>query len=277
MSHRAAMPSPEPGQAPGPAGDLQMHPPASVSVEELRVRRGKATVLDGISCSIAQGRVTGLLGPSGSGKTTFLRALVGVQKISAGTVTVLGRPAGDPRNRHDVGYLTQAPSVYRDLSIMDNVRYFAAVHGGGRGDAQEALAAVGLSQLARRRAGSLSGGQLGRVSLACALVGKPRLLVLDEPTVGLDPVLRAELWQHFAAMAAAGTTLLVSSHVMEEAGRCHSLLLLRAGVLLAALTPAQLRERGRTGDLELAFLRLIRESMAAGDGPLDSGHRRAAS
>jgi ABC-2 type transport system ATP-binding protein len=234
-----------------------------VNVEGLRVHRGKATVLENISCSIPEGRITGLLGPSGSGKTTFMRALVGVQAITAGTVTVLGRPAGDPQNRNDVGYVTQAASVYRDLSVLDNVRYFGAVHGGNRQDALEVLAAVGLSDLAKRRAGSLSGGQFSRVSLACALVGKPRLLVLDEPTVGLDPVLRADLWQQFAAMAAAGTTLIISSHVMEEAGRCDSLLLLREGMLLAALTPAQLRESGRTDDLELAFLRLIQESMEA--------------
>lgn len=269
MSHRAAAPAAGPPFSPVPADPSGLTGPASVNVDGLRIHRGKSTVLANITCNIPQGQITGLLGPSGSGKTTLLRALVGVQKISAGTITVLGRPAGDPRNRNDVGYVTQAPSVYRDLSVLDNVRYFSAIHGGSREDAKAVLAAVGLSELAKRRAADLSGGQFSRVSLACALVGKPRLLVLDEPTVGLDPVLRANLWQQFAAMAAEGTTLLISSHVMEEAGHCDSLLLLRDGMLLAQLSPAQLRERGRTEDLELAFLRLIQESMtsdAAGQG-----------
>lgn len=243
-----------------------MNGPVSVSVEGLRVERGKATVLANISANIPQGRITGLLGPSGSGKTTLMRAMVGVQRISAGTVSVLGRPAGDPRNRNDVGYVTQAASVYRDLSVIDNVRYFGSVHGCSRDESHAVLAAVGLSELAKRKAGDLSGGQFSRVSLACALVGKPRLLVLDEPTVGLDPVLRADLWSQFGAMASEGTTLIISSHVMEEAAHCDSLLLLRDGMLLAQLTPAQLRENGRTDDLELAFLRLIRESMEADGG-----------
>ncbi|MFQ4148489.1 ABC transporter ATP-binding protein [Arthrobacter sp. LAPM80] len=251
-----------------------MNGPVSVNVEGLRVNRGKTTVLANISCNIPAGRITGLLGPSGSGKTTFMRALVGVQRIAAGTVTVLGRPAGDPRNRNDVGYVTQAASVYRDLSVIDNVRYFGAVHGGSREDAHAVLAAVGLSELAKRKAGNLSGGQFSRVSLACALVGKPRLLILDEPTVGLDPVLRADLWQQFSDMAAEGTTLLISSHVMEEAGHCDSLLLLRDGLLLSQLTPAQLRESGRTDDLELAFLRLIRASMEADAGGKEPGVTR---
>ena len=263
MSHRAALPEPDPRFAPVPADPSGTNGPISVSIEGLRVHRGKSTVLANITCNIPAGRITGLLGPSGSGKTTFMRALVGVQKISAGTVTVLGRPAGDPLNRNDVGYVTQAASVYRDLSVLDNVRYFSAVHGGSRDEAQAVLAAVGLSDFAKRKAGSLSGGQFSRVSLACALVGKPKLLVTDEPTVGLDPVLRADLWQQFAAMAAEGTTLIISSHVMEEAGHCDSLLLLREGLLLSQLTPAQLRENGQTDDLELAFLRLIQESMAA--------------
>lgn len=258
MSHRATMPVHEPPFAPIPADPSGSSGPVGASVEGLRVFRSKKQVLANISCSIPEGRITGLLGPSGSGKTTFMRALVGVQKITAGAVTVLGRPAGDPRNRHDVGYVTQAPSVYPDLSVLDNVRYFASVHGGSREDAAAVLAAVGLTDLAKRKASKLSGGQFSRVSLACALVGKPKLLVLDEPTVGLDPVLRAELWGQFAAMAAEGTTLLISSHVMEEAGHCDSLLLLRGGMLLAQLTPAQLRQRGDTDDLELAFLRLIR-------------------
>ncbi|MGN5733892.1 ABC transporter ATP-binding protein [Arthrobacter psychrochitiniphilus] len=257
MSHRAQMPAPEPPFAPVPADPSGTHGPISVSVEGLRVCRRGVAVLANISCNIPQGRITGLLGPSGSGKTTFMRALVGVQKITAGTLTVLGRPAGDPQNRHDVGYVTQAASVYRDLSVLENVNYFGSVHGSSRQDAKAVLASVGLSELANRKARNLSGGEFSRVSLACALVGKPALLVLDEPTVGLDPVLRADLWAQFAAMAEEGTTLLISSHVMEEASHCQTLLLLREGLLLAQLTPDQLRQRGETDDLELAFLRLI--------------------
>lgn len=272
MSHRAVMPSAEPPFAPIPADPSGLRGPVCVNVDGLRVVRKKTTVLANINCSIPEGRITGLLGPSGSGKTTFMRTIVGAQKITAGTVTVLGRPAGDPRNRHDVGYVTQAASVYRDLSVLDNVRYFGSVHGAGRDEALAVLAAVGLGDLAKRRASELSGGQFSRVSLACALVDRPRLLVLDEPTVGLDPVLRADLWAQFAAMAAEGTTLIISSHVMEEAGHCDSLLLLREGMLLTQLTPDQLRHDGQTDDLELAFLRLIRaatESPADGSGEVD--------
>jgi ABC-2 type transport system ATP-binding protein len=215
-------------------------------------------VLDGLSFAIPAGRVTGLLGPSGSGKTTLMRALVGVQVVRAGTVTVLGEPAGSPRLRARIGYVTQAPSVYADLTVRENARYFATLAGAGSRAADAALADVGLTGAAGQLAGDLSGGQLGRVSLACALVGRPDLLVLDEPTVGLDPVLRAELWEHFAALARAGTTLLVSSHVMDEAGRCDGLLLLRDGLLLADSTPARLRAEQGTDDLEEAFLRLVR-------------------
>lgn len=257
VSHRAALPDPhQPPTAPAPAAPVSAIVPC-VSVAALSIHRGKQDVLKDLSFNIPEGRITGLLGPSGSGKTTLIRALVGVQKITSGQVNVLGRPAGDASLRHDVGYVTQAASVYKDLSVVDNVHYFGATHGCSRADALEAVDAVGLSGVAKRRAADLSGGQFSRVSLACALVAKPKLLLLDEPTVGLDPVLRADLWTKFAAMAAAGTTLVISSHVMEEAGHCDSLLLLREGRLLAQLTPAQLRQRGDTPDLELAFLRLI--------------------
>ncbi|POH72700.1 ABC transporter ATP-binding protein [Arthrobacter glacialis] len=266
MSHKAELPAPDGPFAPlpVPANPSGTNGPIAVSVEGLRVHRGKTTVLANVSFNIQQGRITGLLGPSGSGKTTLMRALVGVQKVTAGTVSVLGRPAGDLQNRNDVGYVTQAASVYKDLSVVDNVRYFGAVHGRGREDAHAVLAAVGLGEFAKRKAGDLSGGQFSRVSLACALVGRPKLLVLDEPTVGLDPVLRADLWKQFSEMAAEGTTLIISSHVMEEAGHCDSLLLLREGMLLAQLTPGQLRVQGETDDLELAFLRLIQAAESEG-------------
>ena len=243
---------------------------AAVVTSGLQVTRGRTPVLRGLDFSIPAGRITGLLGPSGSGKTTLMRAIVGVQRFSSGTVQVLGLPAGHPALRHRVGYVTQSPSVYLDLTVEANVRYFGAMYRKGRADAAEAIAAVGLEPQARQKTGDLSGGQLSRVSLACALVAHPKLLVLDEPTVGLDPVLRADLWDRFRSMAQAGTTLLVSSHVMEEASHCESLLLLREGRLLAQLTPQELSRRGHSTDLEKAFLHIIRDAESATDGGAES-------
>ncbi len=210
-----------------------------------------------MSLGVAEGSVTGLLGPSGCGKTTLMRAIVGVQLIAGGEVRVLGLPAGDPRLRPRVGYMTQAPSVYADLSVEENLRYFASVVGAPRGRVAEVATTVGLVGRERQVVGSLSGGERSRVSLATALLGRPELLILDEPTVGLDPVLRAELWSTFRELADGGTTLLISSHVMDEAGECDKLLLMRDGGLLADATPAELR--GRTGEQDLgrAFLALI--------------------
>jgi len=238
---------------------------SAVSVTDLVVDRGKREVLRGISFDVPFGEVTGLLGPSGSGKTTLMRALVGVQVVRSGEVTVLGQPAGSPALRHAVGYVTQAPSVYQDLTVRENVRYFASLYGMSAREADAAMADVGLADAAGQLVRDLSGGQMGRASLACALVGCPEVLILDEPTVGLDPVLRVELWDRFHALARAGTTLIVSSHVMEEAGRCDRLLLLRDGELIADSTPAQLRIDGRSDDLEVAFLNLVRarEEVAA--------------
>ena len=237
----------------------------AVTVSDLAVERGRRTVLHELSCAVPAGRVTGLLGPSGSGKTTLLRALVGVQRVRSGEVTVLGEPAGSPGLRRRVGYVTQAPSVYPDLTVRENTRLFAALYGRGARDAVDAVAAVGLSDASGQLVADLSGGERSRASLACALVGEPELLVLDEPTVGLDPVLRVDLWDRFHALAGAGTTLVVSSHVMDEAGRCDRLLLLREGRLLSDSTPARLRAESGTDDLEEAFLRLVRtqEEVAA--------------
>lgn len=229
----------------------------------LNVIRGKAPVLLGLDFTIPAGRITGLLGPSGSGKTTLMRAIVGVQRLASGTLQVLGLPAGSAALRHRVGYVTQSPSLYPDLTVEANVRYFGAMHRKTKLDAAEAIAAVGLERQARQRTADLSGGELSRASLACELVAHPPLLVLDEPTVGLDPVLRADLWSRFQAMAEAGITLLVSSHVMEEASRCDELLLLRGGKLLAQLTPEELGRRGHSSDLEKAFLHIIQEATAA--------------
>ncbi|WP_422936138.1 ABC transporter ATP-binding protein [Sinomonas sp. P47F7] len=250
MSHVAVPPVP-------PHRDPADRPAAAIEADGLVVKLRRTEVLRGISFSVPAGRVTGLLGPSGSGKSTLMRTIMGVQRIASGTLGVLGRPAGTTSLRPEIGYMTQNAAVYNDLTVLDNVRYFAALHGKSRTAAREAVDAVGLSGLEKRKAVDLSGGQFSRVSLACALVGEPRLLVLDEPTVGLDPVLRVDLWERFRALADQGTTLLVSSHVMEEASRCDSLLLLREGALVGQMTPDELRERGRSQDLEQAFLGLI--------------------
>ncbi|MCA1006998.1 ABC transporter ATP-binding protein [Rhodococcus hoagii] len=231
----------------------------AIDVRGLQVRRGGAPALRDVDLTIPRGSITGLLGPSGCGKTTLMRCIVGTQIVESGTVHVLGEPAGSAGLRRRVGYVTQAPSVYLDLTIRDNVRYFAALYGRGRDAVVETIDAVGLTTHAGHRAGDLSGGQLGRVSLACALVARPELLVLDEPTVGLDPVLRADLWAHFASLAAAGTTLLVSSHVMDEADHCENLVLMRDGRILAHVPPDELRRRTGRSNLEEAFLALIRE------------------
>jgi ABC-2 type transport system ATP-binding protein len=233
---------------------------SAIEVRDLVVERGKRRVLHGIDCTVPTGSVTGLLGPSGSGKTTLIRAIVGVQIVRSGTVTVLGEPAGSPALRRTVGYVTQAPSVYADLSVRENARYFASLYGLGAADADRAIADVGLADAAGQLVGNLSGGQRSRASLGCAMIGSPRLLVLDEPTVGQDPVLRADLWAKFHALAAAGTTLLVSSHVMDEAGRCDRLLLIRDGRLIADDSPDAIRATAGTDDLDEAFLRLIRDS-----------------
>ena len=203
-------------------------------------------MLPDLSLSVHAGLVTGLLGPSGSGKTTLMRAIVGVQSVESGSVLVLGQPAGSPSLRRRVAYVTQEPSVYGDLTVRENVRYFARVAGASRTRIGEAIEAVGLDAEADRVVAKLSGGQRARVSLATALVGDPEVLVLDEPTVGLDPVLRRDLWLMFAELAARGAALLVSSHVMDEAGRCDELLLLREGRLLASGSVAELRRRAGT-------------------------------
>jgi ABC-2 type transport system ATP-binding protein len=233
---------------------------AAVEVDHLRVIRGGAEVLPDLSFRIEAGTVTGLLGPSGCGKTTVIRAIAGVQIVAGGRVTVLGQAAGNPALRPRLGYVTQAPSVYADLTVRQNLRYFASVLRTGPVRIDEVLDAVALSEHADRLVARLSGGQRARVSLATALLGKPDLLVLDEPTVGLDPVLRHDLWAMFHALAAEGSTLLVSSHVMEEAARCDRLLLMREGRLLADTTPAELRRRTGADDLEEAFLRLVKDA-----------------
>jgi ABC-2 type transport system ATP-binding protein len=237
-----------------------MGAPPAIEVDRLRVVRGETVALDGISLEVGAGSVTGLLGPSGSGKSTLIRSLVGVQRVASGRVTVLGEPAGSPQLRASVGYVTQAPSVYADLSIRENLRYFARIVGSSTARVEEVIETVALADVARRVVGRLSGGQRARVSLATALLNDPEVLVLDEPTVGLDPVLRRDLWDMFHALAARSRTLVVSSHVMDEAERCNELLLLRDGRLLATGTPQQLRERTGVRELDSVFLRLIETS-----------------
>ncbi len=229
-------------------------------IDHLRVVRGKRPALHDFSVRIATGSITGLLGPSGCGKTTLMRCIVGTQIITKGTVTVLGKAAGSAELRYRVGYLPQDPTIYNDLRIVDNVRYFAALYGFDGHAADAAIDRVGLTDHRTALCGNLSGGQRTRVSLACALVCQPDLLVLDEPTVGLDPVLRADLWEQFAELARAGTTLLVSSHVMDEADHCGDLLLMRDGRLVAHTTPTQLREDTGCTSLEDAFLSIIKRS-----------------
>jgi ABC-2 type transport system ATP-binding protein len=230
---------------------------AAVEVERLRVTRGGTLVLPSLTATVSRGRVTGLLGPSGSGKSTLLRAIVGVQRIDSGSVRVLGQDAGTPALRRTIAYRPQAPSVYGDLTVGENLRYFGRIHGAGTDVQRRVLETVGLERNMRRVVHGLSGGEQARVSLAIALVGNPELLVLDEPTVGLDPLLRRELWAMFRDLASAGATLLISSHVMDEADHCDELLLLREGRIIATGTPAELRARTGTADLSEAFVRLI--------------------
>jgi ABC-2 type transport system ATP-binding protein len=230
---------------------------AAIDIEHLRVVRGGREVLNGVSLQVTRGSVTGLLGPSGCGKSTLMRAIVGVQIVAGGRVSVLGDLAGSPELRRRVGYVTQAPSVYGDLSVNENLRYFAAVVGVDRERIREVIQTVGLDGHEHQIVGSLSGGERSRVSLATALLGDPELLVLDEPTVGLDPVLRAELWGTFHELAAAGSTLLISSHVMDEASECDELLLMREGALLEQTTPEQLQAQTGEQDLGRAFLAVI--------------------
>lgn len=235
----------------------------AVEIENLRVIRGKRVAVDDISVRIAPGTITGLLGPSGCGKTTLMRSIVGTQIVTSGTVRVLGKPAGSAELRHRVGYVTQDPTIYSDLRVIDNVRYFASLYGTGSDAADDAVAAVGLADHRTALGANLSGGQRTRASLACALVSHPDLLVLDEPTVGLDPVLRVDLWKQFHRLAEQGTTLLVSSHVMDEADHCGDLLLMRDGRILAHTTPAKLREDTGCQSLEEAFLSVITHNIAA--------------
>jgi ABC-2 type transport system ATP-binding protein len=228
----------------------------AVAVRNLRVVRGEKLVLPGVALDIRPGVITGLLGPSGSGKTTFLRSVVGVQIVAGGKVEVLGLPAGDPELRRRVAYVTQHPSVYGDLTVRQNLDYFARILGEDDAAVEASIEQVGLQEQVGQFSLTLSGGQRGRASLAAALLGSPELLVLDEPTVGLDPVLRRDLWRLFRGLAAQGKTILISTHVMDEADRCDELILMREGEIVATGSPAELRQRAGTDDIEQAFMTL---------------------
>jgi len=238
----------------------------AVCVEHLTVVRGETRAVDDVSFQLGAGTLVGLLGPSGCGKTTLMRSLVGTQVVTSGAASLLGEPAGSPGLRHRVGYVTQVPSVYGDLTVRENLSYFASVLGVSSHAVERALADVDLRDQAAAMVGRLSGGERARVSLATALLGSPSLLVLDEPTVGLDPLLRRSLWGLFRRLAAAGTTLLVSSHVMDEAERCERLLLMRHGRILADTTPGELLSGTDSEDFESAFVALIEGGVLGGAG-----------
>jgi ABC-2 type transport system ATP-binding protein len=231
----------------------------AVSARELSVQRGGREVLHGITFELRAGAITGLIGPSGCGKTTLMRAIVGVQRSVRGELRVLGMAAGSAALRGRLGYGTQSLAAYEDLTVRENLDYFGALTGAPREQTGQLLERVGLEDSAAQLVRSLSGGQRSRVSLAIALLGGPSLLVLDEPTVGLDPVLRERLWGQFRELAGAGASLVISSHVMDEAGRCDEVLLMREGRILAQAPPAELMRRTGSGDLDGAFLKLVAE------------------
>jgi ABC-2 type transport system ATP-binding protein len=238
-----------------------MHSESVIEAENLTIVRGATQSLGGVTFAIRPGRITGLIGPSGSGKTTLMRTIIGAQMITSGRLSVFGSPAGSKQVRKRIGYVTQSPAVYDDLTARQNLRYFASILGLPRSEADVALKAVDLPVNAKQLVGSMSGGQRARVSLAVALLGKPELLVLDEPTVGLDPVLRKHLWQLFADLAAQGRTLVISSHVMDEAEQCPELLMLRDGKLLMHGTKQELFEQTHTHNVHDAFLVLAGEKL----------------
>jgi len=239
---------------------VSAHAEAAILVDDLRLTRGGQPVLHGVSVAVPAGEVAGLLGPSGCGKSTMMRSIMGVQIVASGRVLVLGEPAGSAALRPRVGYVTQAPSVYLDLTVAENLRFFARVLDSPAGRIDEVIATVGLADVESRIVGALSGGQRSRVSLATALLAEPEVLILDEPTVGLDPVLRKDLWSTFHELARGGTTLLISSHVMDEAAECTSLVLMRDGDVLAQTTPDRLRADTGQQDLSAAFLAIIERS-----------------
>lgn len=229
-----------------------------VVIKDLRIVRDEKLIIPDLTLSVPAGVITGLLGPSGSGKTTIFRSIVGVQRLTGGSILVLGESAGSKSLRHRIGYLPQSASVYSDLTCLENLHFFAAILGKSNSDITHVIDQVGLAPNLKQLAVSLSGGEKTRLALAATLLGDPDVLVLDEPTVGLDPILRIELWKLFHSLAEQGKTLLISSHVMDEADRCEQLVLLRDGRVLAQGTPEQLRSSTGAPDMEGAFIALVK-------------------
>ena len=228
----------------------------AIRAVDLVKRFGPVTAVDGVSFDLPPGRIYGLLGPNGSGKTTLIRLLTGMTRASGGTAEVLGVRMPDRGVLARVGYMTQGDGIYPALTVSENARFFAAMYGvDDAAQVDDALRLVELDGRAKTIAGTLSGGQRRRLSLACALVHRPPVVFLDEPTVGVDPLLRVQFWGHFRSLADAGTTIVVSSHVMDEADRCDELLFIRAGKAIARGTGAALRAEAGTDNLEAAFLR----------------------
>jgi ABC-2 type transport system ATP-binding protein len=231
--------------------------PPSISIKNLRIVRDGKTIIPDLTFELGKGLVAGILGPSGSGKTTIFRSVVGVQEISGGQISVLGEPAGSNKLRNRIGYLTQNASIYSDLTCIENLKYFAQVLGTSEISVDEIIDLVDLRKNRKQLAASLSGGERARLALATTLLGSPDLLILDEPTVGLDPVLRIELWSLFHRLAEQGKTLLISSHVMDEADRCDSLILLRDGAILTQGAPAELKAQTGEDEMEGVFISLV--------------------
>ena len=228
----------------------------AVEVRDLTVTRGRVRAVDRANLDLPRGSITGLLGPSGSGKTTLMRAVIGSQIIDDGTISVLGCPAGTASIRSDIGYMSQTPALYVDLTVRENLAYFARILNVSSKQVDQVVAQVDIGHRLASLVGSLSGGESNRVSLAVALLNAPALLILDEPTVGLDPVLRRSLWNLFRSLADAGTTLLVSSHVMDEAEHCDRLVLMREGATLFEGSQADLKQLAGAADIESAFIAL---------------------
>lgn len=235
---------------------------SSVSVKNLSVTLGgQVKALRNITVDFPTGKTIGVIGPSGAGKTTLIRSIVGRQHSTSGNIRVFDLPAGSPRLRRQLTYMTQGLSVYSDLTVAENLKYFAVMSGQPKKQIKplvhDLLKTVDLTNKASTLVSNLSGGQQQRASLAVALIGSPKLMVLDEPTVGLDPVLREKLWNLFARLAEQGITLIISSHSMDEANRCDDLVLIRDGQLIAHSSPAQLRAQTGTKTIEEAFLKLV--------------------
>ena len=230
---------------------------SAISITGLTVIREGNTILKDFDLEIKAGKILGLLGPSGSGKTTIMRSVAGLQRLTGGSIKVMGIPAGDKALRTRVSYSTQDASIYRDLTCSENIDYFSSLQGNSPATTDEILELVDLGKNRKQLAVTLSGGERARLALATALVGKPEILILDEPTVGLDPLLRRELWRLFHRFTAEGKTLIVSSHMMQEADHCDELVLLRGGSILAKGTPAQLRQEAGLENMDSVFIALV--------------------